>query len=70
MNQSSKFFGDSFSNRDNVRAPIQFRGESQSQHLKRDDFSNTFSKFFRFDVFLSHYFSLLSGFFLKSFRNN
>ena len=29
-----------FSNRDNVRAPIQFRREGQSQHLKRFDFSS------------------------------
>ena len=35
MNQSSNFLGGSFSNRDNVRAPIQFGRESQSQHLKR-----------------------------------
>ena len=35
MNQGSKFLGGSFSNRDNVRAPIQFRRESQHQHLKR-----------------------------------
>ena len=34
-NQGSNFLGGSFSNRDNVRAPIQFRGESQPQHLKR-----------------------------------
>ena len=32
-NQGSYFLGGSFSNRDNVRAPIQFRGESQSQHI-------------------------------------
>ena len=35
MNQGSNFFGDSFSNRDNIRAAIQFRRESQPQHLKR-----------------------------------
>ena len=29
------FLGGSFSNRDNVRAPIQLRRESQPQHLKR-----------------------------------
>ena len=29
------FFGGSFSNRDNEIAPIQFRRESQPQHLKR-----------------------------------
>ena len=33
-NQSSNFLGDSFSNRDNVRAQVQFRRESQPQHLK------------------------------------
>ena len=34
-NQSSNFLGSSFSSRDNVRAPIQFRRENQSQHFKR-----------------------------------
>ena len=34
-NQSSNFLRGSFSNRDNVRNPIQFRGEGQPQHLKR-----------------------------------
>ena len=34
-NQGSNFLGGNFSNRDNVRVPIQFRGESQPQHLKR-----------------------------------
>ena len=34
-NQGSNFLAGSFSNRDNVRAPIQFRRESQPQHLKR-----------------------------------
>ena len=34
-NQGSNFLGGSFSNRDNVRTPIQFRRESQSQHPKR-----------------------------------
>ena len=34
-NQGSNFLGDIFCNRDNVRAPIQFGGESQTQHLKR-----------------------------------
>ena len=34
-NQGSNFLGGSFRNRDNVRAPIQFRRESQPQHLKR-----------------------------------
>ena len=33
--QGSNFLGGSFSNRDNVRAPIQFRREGQPQHLKR-----------------------------------
>ena len=32
-NQSSNFLGSSFSNRDNVRAPIQFRKESQPSIL-------------------------------------
>ena len=35
MNQGSNFLVGSFSNKDNVRAPIQFRRESQPQHLKR-----------------------------------
>ena len=34
-NQDSNFLGGSFSNRDNVRAPIQLRREIQPQHLKR-----------------------------------
>ena len=34
-NQGSNFFGRSFSNRDNVRTPIQFRREGKTQHLKR-----------------------------------
>ena len=34
-NQGFNFLGGSFSNRDNVRAPIQFRMEIQPQHLKR-----------------------------------
>ena len=34
-NQGSNFLGGSFSNRDNVRTPIQFRRESQSHHPKR-----------------------------------
>ena len=33
-NQTSNFLGGSFNNRDYVRAPIQFRTESQPQHLK------------------------------------
>ena len=33
-NQGSDFLGDSFSNRDNVRAPVQFRTEKKSQYLK------------------------------------
>ena len=40
-NQGSSFLGGSFSNRDNVRAPIQLRRESQPQHLVRDDFSSS-----------------------------
>ena len=35
MNQGCNFLGGTFSNGDNVRAPIQFRRESQPQHLKR-----------------------------------
>ena len=31
----TNFLGGSFRSRDNVRAPIQFRRESQPQHLKR-----------------------------------
>ena len=31
----SNFLGDNFSNRDNIRAPIKFRRESQPQHLKK-----------------------------------
>ena len=34
-NQGSNFLGGSFNNRDNVRAPIKFRKESQSQNLTR-----------------------------------
>ena len=33
-NQGHNFFGGSFSNRHNVRAPIQFRTNSQTQNLK------------------------------------
>ena len=33
-NQGSNFLGGSFNNRDNVRAPIQFRGKSQTQLMK------------------------------------
>ena len=33
--QGSNFLGGSFNNRDNVTAQIQFRRESQPQHLKR-----------------------------------
>ena len=33
-NQGINFRGGNFSNRDNVRAPIQFRRESQPQHLQ------------------------------------
>ena len=35
MNQGSNFLGGSFSNKNNVRAPIQVRREGQPQHLKR-----------------------------------
>ena len=35
MNYSSNFLGGTFSNRDNLRTPIQFRREGQPQHLKR-----------------------------------
>ena len=38
---------DSFSNRDNVRAPIQFRRERQLQHLKRSFFLKNRSINFR-----------------------
>ena len=34
MNHDSNFLGGSFSNKDNVRASIQFRRESQLHHLK------------------------------------
>ena len=35
INQGSNFVGGSTSNEENVRAPIQFSKESQSQHLKK-----------------------------------
>ena len=35
INQVSNFLWDCFSSRDDARAPIQFRRETQSQHLKR-----------------------------------
>ena len=35
-NQGSNFLGGSFSNRDNVRAPIQFNRESQPRIFKED----------------------------------
>ena len=38
-NQISNFLGGSFSNRDNVRASIQFRREIQPQSILKDDFS-------------------------------
>ena len=38
-NQSSNFLGDTFGNRDNVRAPLQFRTEVNPSILK-DDFSS------------------------------
>ena len=34
-NQDPNFLRDSYSNRDNVRTPIQFKRESQFEHLKR-----------------------------------
>ena len=37
-NQGCNFLGGSFSNRDTVRAPIQFRRERQPHHLKRGFF--------------------------------
>ena len=37
-NQDSNFLGGSFSNRGNVRVPIQFRRKKQPQHLKRQFF--------------------------------
>ena len=39
-NQGSNFLGGSFSNRDNVRAPIQFRRETEPQHPQRLFFLN------------------------------
>ena len=42
-NQGSNFLGGNFSNRNNLRAPIQFRMESQSQHLKRQKQTHPFS---------------------------
>ena len=36
--QDTNLLGGSFSNRDNVRAPIQFRRESQLEHPKRQFF--------------------------------
>ena len=41
-NQGSSFLGCCFSNRNNVRAPIQFRRERESQHLKRWFFFKSF----------------------------
>ena len=38
-NQGSNFLGDSFSNRDDIRAPIQLRGVRQSQYIKTLFFS-------------------------------
>ena len=37
-NQGSNFLGGSFSNIDNVRAPVQFRRENQPQHFKRGSY--------------------------------
>ena len=49
-NQGSNFLGGSFSNTDNVRAPIQFKRESQPQHFKRwfiqRDFQTRYSNIF------------------------
>ena len=41
LNQGFKFPGARFSRRDNLRALIQFRRESQPQHLKEDFSSRT-----------------------------
>ena len=35
MNSGSNFLGGSFSNRDDVRNPIEFRREGHPQHLQR-----------------------------------
>ena len=35
LNYGSNFLGGGFSNRENLRAPVQFRRVSQPQHLKR-----------------------------------
>ena len=40
MNHDSNFLGGSFSNRDNVRAPIKFRRESQGSNFNGDNLSN------------------------------
>ena len=40
-NQRFNFLGGSFKNRDNVRAPIKFRRESQPSILKHDFLSRT-----------------------------
>ena len=47
MNQGSHFLESSFSNRDSVRAPIQFRRERQSQHqfFKKMIFKNRSIRF-------------------------
>ena len=45
-NRGSNFIGGGFSNTDNVRAPIQFRTESQPQHLKGLFFLNSRSILF------------------------
>ena len=45
-NQGSNFLGSSFTNGNNVRAPVQFRRERQSQHLKRFFFQKNDSAIF------------------------
>ena len=45
-NQGPNFLWDSFSNRSNVRAPIQFRIKTQPQYLKRLFFSRADSPIF------------------------
>ena len=44
--QDSNFGGGSFSNRDNVRAPIELRRETQPQHPKNDFSSRTYPSIF------------------------
>ena len=40
MSQGSNFLGDSFSNRDNIRAPIQFSRERVNLNIVKDYFSS------------------------------